>query len=49
MKLLNENEAQFAILQGLCGAWAWQGLGPYEKSGSQKQLQFSLLYVMAKR
>ncbi|MGF1845553.1 TAXI family TRAP transporter solute-binding subunit [Vibrio lentus] len=39
VKLLNENEAQFAILQGLYGAWAWQGLGPYEKSGSQKQLR----------
>lgn len=39
VKLLNENEAQFAILQGLYGAWAWQGLGPYEKSGSQSQLR----------
>ncbi|MFA0409049.1 TAXI family TRAP transporter solute-binding subunit [Vibrio splendidus] len=39
VKLLNENEAQYAILQGLYGAWAWQGLGPYEKSGSQKQLR----------
>ncbi|WP_299132711.1 TAXI family TRAP transporter solute-binding subunit [uncultured Vibrio sp.] len=39
VKLLNENEAQFAILQGLYGAWAWQGLGPYEKSGSQTQLR----------
>ncbi|MEZ9473877.1 TAXI family TRAP transporter solute-binding subunit [Vibrio splendidus] len=39
VKLLNENEAQFAILQGLYGAWAWQGLGPYEKSGQQTQLR----------
>lgn len=39
VKLLNENEAQFAILQGLYGAWAWQGLGPYEKSDSQTQLR----------
>ncbi|MEO9497143.1 MAG: TAXI family TRAP transporter solute-binding subunit [Vibrio splendidus] len=39
VKLLNENEAQFAILQGLYGAWAWQGLGPYEKSGRQTQLR----------
>ncbi|CAH6819746.1 TRAP transporter solute receptor, TAXI family precursor [Vibrio chagasii] len=39
VKLLNENEAQFAILQGLYGAWAWQGLGPYEKTGSQTQLR----------
>ncbi|OEF68465.1 C4-dicarboxylate ABC transporter substrate-binding protein [Vibrio splendidus 1F-157] len=39
VKLLNENEAQFAILQGLYGAWAWQGLGAYEKSGQQTQLR----------
>ncbi len=39
VKLLNENEAQFAILQGLYGAWAWQGLGPYEKSGRPTQLR----------
>ncbi|PMG59031.1 C4-dicarboxylate ABC transporter substrate-binding protein [Vibrio splendidus] len=39
VKLLNENEAQFAILQGLYGAWAWQGLGPYEQSGQQTQLR----------
>ena len=39
VKLLNENDAQFAILQGLYGAWAWQGLGPYEKSGRQTQLR----------
>ena len=25
IKLLNDNQAQFAILQGLYGAWAWQG------------------------
>mgnify|MGYP001179533783 CR=1 FL=1 len=30
VKLLNENEAQFAILQGLYGAWAWNGEGPYK-------------------
>ncbi|HBC3807626.1 TAXI family TRAP transporter solute-binding subunit [Vibrio alginolyticus] len=39
VKLLNENEAQFAILQGLYGAWAWSGEGPYEKSGRQVQLR----------
>ncbi|BBL91260.1 C4-dicarboxylate ABC transporter substrate-binding protein [Vibrio rotiferianus] len=39
VKLLNENEAQFAILQGLYGAWAWSGEGPYEKSGRQDQLR----------
>ncbi|EGQ8003299.1 TAXI family TRAP transporter solute-binding subunit [Vibrio parahaemolyticus] len=39
VKLLNENEAQFAILQGLYGAWAWSGEGPYEKSGRQAKLR----------
>lgn len=39
VKLLNENEAQFSILQGLYGAWAWSGEGPYEKSGRQEQLR----------
>ncbi len=29
VKLMNDNEAQFAILQGLYGAWAWAGEGPY--------------------
>jgi len=28
IKLLRDNEAQFAILQGLFGAWAWNGEGP---------------------
>lgn len=39
VKLLNENEAQFAILQGLYGAWAWSGQGPYEKTGRQEDLR----------
>ncbi|MGV2988287.1 TAXI family TRAP transporter solute-binding subunit [Vibrio sp. E150_011] len=39
VKLLNENEAQFAILQGLYGAWAWSGEGPYAKTGRQEQLR----------
>ncbi|EHZ2646321.1 TAXI family TRAP transporter solute-binding subunit [Vibrio parahaemolyticus] len=39
VKLLNENEAQFAILQGLYGAWAWSGEGPYEESGRQEKLR----------
>ena len=39
VKLLNEGEAQFAILQGLYGAWAWSGEGPYDKSGRQEQLR----------
>ncbi|OOE57981.1 C4-dicarboxylate ABC transporter substrate-binding protein [Salinivibrio sp. ML323] len=39
VKLLNEGEAQFAILQGLYGAWAWSGEGPYADSGRQDQLR----------
>ncbi len=39
VKMLNENEAQFAILQGLYGAWAWSGQGPYAKSGKQEKLR----------
>ncbi|WP_367989585.1 TAXI family TRAP transporter solute-binding subunit [Vibrio sp. NTOU-M3] len=39
VKLLNENEAQFAILQGLYGAWAWSGEGPYSKTGRQEKLR----------
>lgn len=39
VKMLNENEAQFAILQGLYGAWAWTGQGPYAKSGKQEKLR----------
>lgn len=43
VKLLNENEAQFAILQGLYGAWAWSGK-VYEKSGRQKSCVQSQCY-----
>jgi len=39
VKLLRENEAQFAIMQGLYGAWAWNGEGRVAKSGPQKQLR----------
>ncbi len=39
VKLLRENEAQFAIMQGLYGAWAWNGEGPVQESGPQKQLR----------
>jgi TRAP transporter TAXI family solute receptor len=31
VKLLNEDQAQFAILQGLYGAWAANGEGPYSE------------------
>jgi len=39
IKLLRDNEVQFAILQGLFGAWAWKGSGPIEKDGPQKHLR----------
>ncbi|MDO6706187.1 TAXI family TRAP transporter solute-binding subunit [Photobacterium sp. 1_MG-2023] len=39
VKLMNENEAQFAILQGLYGAWAWNGEGQFASSGRQEKLR----------
>ncbi|MCG7495249.1 TAXI family TRAP transporter solute-binding subunit [Vibrio sp. Of7-15] len=39
VKLLRENEAQFAILQGLYGAWAWNGEGKVKAFGPQKHLR----------
>lgn len=39
VKLLRENEAQFAILQGLYGYWAWNGLGPVKADGPQKGMR----------
>lgn len=42
VKLMNDNEAQFAILQGLYGAWAWAGEGPYAER--QNQLRSVSIY-----
>ena len=39
LKLMGENEAQFAILQGLYGAWAWEGEGQLANAGPQKNLR----------
>ncbi len=39
VKLLRENETQFAILQGLYGYYAWNGKGPIAKDGPQKNLR----------
>jgi len=39
IKLMRENETQFAILQGLYGSYAWNGTGPLQKEGAQKQLR----------
>jgi TRAP transporter TAXI family solute receptor len=39
VKLLREDQAQFAILQGLFGAWAWTGTGMVEAEGKQEHLR----------
>jgi len=39
IKLLRENEAQFAIVQGLFGAYAATGTGPLKDEGPQKELR----------
>ena len=39
IKLLRENQAQFAILQGLFGAWAANGTGMLEAEGPQPNLR----------
>lgn len=39
IKLLNDDEVQFAILQGLYGAWAWKGTGDFAAAGPQRELR----------
>lgn len=39
IKLLRDNEVQFAILQGLYGSYAWNGTGPIASEGPQKELR----------
>jgi TRAP transporter TAXI family solute receptor len=39
IKLLNDDESQFAILQGLYGAYAWNGTGPLADAGPQTELR----------
>jgi len=39
IKLLRDNSAQFAILQGLYGAWAWNGTGKFKQGGAQTYLR----------
>jgi TRAP transporter TAXI family solute receptor len=39
IKLLRDKEAQFAILQGLYGAWAAAGTGAMKASGKQEKLR----------
>ena len=46
VKLLRENQAQFAILQGLFGAWATKGTGMLKGDGPQKNIRsVSMLWV----
>ncbi len=46
IKLMRENQAQFAILQGLFGAWAKKGTGKLKGDGPQKNLRsVSMLWV----
>ncbi len=39
IKLLRDDEVQFAILQGLFGSYAWNGTGPIANEGPQKNLR----------
>jgi nitroreductase len=39
IKLVRENETQFAILQGLNGSYAWNGTGPLEQDDPQEGLR----------
>ncbi|MGF1527061.1 MAG: TAXI family TRAP transporter solute-binding subunit [Candidatus Competibacterales bacterium] len=39
VKLLGENQTQFALMNGIYGAWAWNGEGPFAATGPQEQLR----------
>ncbi len=39
IRLLRENEAQFALLQGIYSAWAYGGEGPLERQGAMADLR----------
>ena len=39
VRLIREKEAHFAILQGLFGFYAWNGVGPVEADGKQTHLR----------
>lgn len=39
IKLLRDDESQFAILQGLYGVYAWKGIGPLADEGPQQGLR----------
>jgi len=39
LKLLREQQIHFALLQGLWGAWAWEGSGKVSREGPQSHLR----------
>jgi hypothetical protein len=39
IKLMRENQIQFSILQGLYGAWAWNGEGDFKAEGPQRDFR----------
>lgn len=39
LELMKKKEAQFGILQGLYGSWAWNGKGKFQNLGPQKYLR----------
>lgn len=39
VRLMRRGEVRFAILQGIYGAWAWDGAGPYAKEGPHTYLR----------
>lgn len=39
LAMLADDSAQFAILQGLYGYWAWNGIGPFTNQGPQGDLR----------
>lgn len=39
IKLMRENQVQFSILQGLYGAWAWNGEGDFKADGPQRDFR----------
>jgi len=46
IKLMRENQVQFSILQGLYGAWAWNGEGDFKTDGPQRQFRsISMLWL----
>ena len=39
VRLLREKEADFALMQGLYGSYAWNGSGPLQQAGPQRNLR----------